>query len=77
MAGVITDFKQLELVKGGKKEKIAKRMVTEKGHKNEFERFFEMVKKGSSEYDFEANVLTTLATIKAVESVQNGSSVRL
>ena len=77
MAGVITDFKQLELVKGGKKEKIVKRMVTEKGHKNEFEKFFEMVKKGSSEYDFEANVLTTMVTLKAVESIQNGSSVRL
>jgi predicted dehydrogenase/threonine dehydrogenase-like Zn-dependent dehydrogenase len=77
MAGVITDFKQLELVKGGKKEKIAKRMVTEKGHKNEFEKFLEMVKKGSSEYDFEGNVLTTLVTLKAVESIQNGSSVRL
>ncbi|KKG99367.1 oxidoreductase [Methanosarcina mazei] len=77
MAGVITDFKQLELVKGGKKEKIAKRMVTEKGHKNEFERFFEMVKKGSSEYDFKSNVLTTMVTLKAVESIQIGSSVRL
>lgn len=77
MAGVITDFKQLELVKGGKKEKIAKRMVTEKGHKNEFEKFLEMVKKGSSEYNFEGNVLTTLVTLKAVESIQNGSSVRL
>lgn len=77
MAGVITDFKQLELVKGGKKEKISKRMVTEKGHKSEFEKFFEMVTKGSSEYDFEANILTTMATLKAVESVQNGSSVRL
>ncbi len=77
MAGVITDFKHLELVKSGKKEKIAKRMVTEKGHKNEFEKFFEMVKKVSSEYDFEANVLTTMATLKAVESVQNGSSLKL
>lgn len=77
MAGVITDFKQLELVKGGKKEKIVKRMVTEKGHKNEFEKFCDMVKQGSSEYDFEANILTTMATLKAVESIQNGSSVQL
>lgn len=77
MAGVITDFKQLEMVKGGKKEKIAKRMVTEKGHKNEFERFFEMVKKDSSEYDFDGNVLTTLATFKASESITRGSSVKL
>ena len=77
MAGVITDFKQLELVKGGKKEKIAKRMVTEKGHKNEFEKFLEMVKKGSSEYDFEANVLTTMVTLKAVESIQNGVPSKL
>jgi hypothetical protein len=40
-------------------------------------RFFEMVKKGSSEYDFEANVLTTMATLKAVESVQNGVPLKL
>lgn len=77
MAGVITDFKQLELVKGGKKEKIAKRMVTEKGHKNEFEKFLEMVKKGSSEYDFEGNVLTTMATLKAVESLQNNFPAKM
>jgi len=77
MAGVITDFKQLELVKGGKKEKIVKRMVTEKGHKKEFEKFFEMVKKGSSDYDFEGNILTTMATLKAVESVQNGVLLKL
>lgn len=77
MAGVITDFKQLELVKGGKKEKIAKRMVTEKGHKNEFEKFLEMVKKGSSENDFEGNILTTMVTLKAVESVQNGVPLKL
>ena len=77
MAGVITDFKQLEMVKGGKKEKIAKRMVTEKGHKNEFEKFLEMVKKGSSEYNFEGNVLTTLVTLKAVDSLQNNSPVKI
>jgi Trp operon repressor len=52
-------------------------MVTEKGHKNEFEKFLEMVKKGSSEYDFEANVLTTMVTLKAVESIQNGVPSKL
>jgi predicted dehydrogenase len=77
MAGVITDFKQLELIKGGKKEKIAKRMVTEKGHKNEFEKFLEMVKKGSSDYDFEGNILTCMATLKAAESLQNNSLAKI
>lgn len=76
MAGVITDFKQLELFKSGKKEKIVKRMLTEKGHKNEFERFFEIVNKGSLEYDFKENILTTMATLKALESIKNDSTIR-
>jgi len=77
MAGVITDFKKLELVKGGKRTRINKRLVTEKGHKNELDSFFERVKQGSSKYNFEDNVLTTVSTLKAIESIMAGKSAKL
>jgi predicted dehydrogenase/threonine dehydrogenase-like Zn-dependent dehydrogenase len=70
MVGNITDFKKLELVKGGKKTKIDKKLATEKGHKNELERFFEFYKQGEI-IDIKSNVLTTLATFKALESIQS------
>lgn len=70
MVGTITDFKKLELVKGGKKTKIDKKLATEKGHKNELERFFEIIKQNES-VDLESNMKTTIATFKALESIQN------
>jgi len=75
MAGVITDFKQLELVKGGNKDKIVKRMVTEKGHKNEFEKFFEIFRR-NERIDFESHIKTTIVTFKAVESIQKGLQIK-
>lgn len=71
MVGTITDFKQLELVKGGKKTKITRKLTTEKGHKSELEGFFDSLKQEQI-MELESNVKTTLATLKAVESVQNG-----
>jgi hypothetical protein len=76
MAGTITDFKKLELVKDGKSNKVNKRMVTEKGHRNELERFFGIVGQNKS-VDFESNIVTTLATFKVVESIKKIMSVKL
>ncbi|AAM32748.1 bi-domain-containing oxidoreductase [Methanosarcina mazei] len=77
MVGAITDFKQLKLVKDGKCTQINKRLITEKGHKNELENFFKMVKQGPSKYSFEENVLTTVSTLKAAEHVMSGGPVKL
>ncbi|NPE28856.1 Gfo/Idh/MocA family oxidoreductase [Methanococcoides sp. SA1] len=74
MVGVITDFKKLEMVKDGKSTKINKKMVTEKGHRNELERFFEIIDQNEST-DLESNIMTTLATFRAVESIQKRMSV--
>jgi len=76
MVGTITDFKKLELVKNGKKTKIDKKLATEKGHKKELESFFEMIKQNES-VDLESNVKTTLATFKAVESIQSRKTIEL
>ena len=76
MVGTITDFKQLVLVKGGKKTKIARKLTTEKGHKSELEVFFDSLKQEQI-IDIESNIKTTLATLKAVESVQNGTLLKL
>lgn len=76
MVGTITDFKNLELVKDGKKTKLARKLATEKGHKNELERFFEIIKQDES-VGMESNVMTTLATFRAVESIQKMMPVRL
>lgn len=76
MAGIITDFKRLEMVKGGKSNKINKRMVTEKGHRNELETFFGMLGRNEST-DLDSNIKTTLATLKAVESIQIGMPVEI
>ena len=70
MVGTITDFKNLELVKDGKKTKLARKLATEKGHKNELERFFEIIKQDES-VGMESNVMTTLATFRAVESINS------
>lgn len=71
MTGTITDFKELELVKGGKKTRITKKLITEKGHKGELEIFFDKVTKKEC-FELEYNLKTTLSTFKAVESIHNG-----
>ncbi len=76
MAGIITDFKRLEMVKGGKINKINKRMVTEKGHRNELETFFGMLGRNEST-DLDSNIKTTLATFKIMESIQNEIPVKM
>lgn len=76
MAGIITDFKRLEMVKGGKSNKINKRMVTEKGHRNELETLFEMLGRNEST-DLDSNIKTTLATFKIMESIQNEIPVKI
>ncbi len=69
MVGTITDFKKLELVKDGKSTKINKKMVTEKGHRNELEVFFGVYLLNEI-MDLKYNIITTFSTFKAVESLQ-------
>lgn len=76
MAGVISDFRELELVQGGKRKKIVKRLAAEKGHKNELERFIKLTKEGGINPLFEDNIITTFATLSAIESLNTGLTVR-
>lgn len=76
MAGIITNFKKLEMVKGGKINKINKRIVTEKGHRNELETFFGMLGRNECT-DLDSNIKTTLATLKIMESIQNEMPIKL
>lgn len=76
MVGTITDFKKLELIKSGKKIKIEKKLTTEKGHKNELEKFFSMISKN----DFtplDSNIITTYVTFKALESINIGKPLKI
>lgn len=75
MVGTITDFKRLELVKDGKRTKINRKLVTEKGHKNELEIFFNMCQQKEN-MCLESNIKTTITTFKAIESIQKGMPVK-
>lgn len=76
MVGTLTDYKKLELIKNGKSIKIEKKLTTEKGHKNELEQFFNMINKSDS-IDLTPNIVTTLATFKALESIKLGKTVKI
>jgi len=77
MVGVITDFKQLELVKGGKKTKVSRKLATEKGHKSELEGFFKAIITGNEKFTIESNFITTLSTLKSIESIKKETSIKV
>ena len=76
MAGVISDLRELELVQGGKRKKIVKRLAAEKGHKNELERFIELTNEHEV-IDLKHDIKTTLTTFKAIMSIQNEKTIQL
>jgi predicted dehydrogenase len=67
----MTDFRELLIYAGGKKEKV-KTANQDKGFVGEFEAFKEAVKSGNPAIAFESLYNTTLTTFKILESIRSG-----
>lgn len=72
MVGVLTDFRELRLVKNGKKSKTKMRLSQDKGFLEELDFFLK-----SSEDNFLDSLASTLLTLNSQESVEQGLSVAI
>lgn len=71
---VLDDFRRLELVRDGRKEIVRSRWRQDKGHRAECEAFIESVRqKKQAPISFEDIVCSTLAALRAAESVSTGN----
>ena len=76
-SAVIDNFQRLSLYQNGKKREF-KLSSVDKGHREEVRRFLVAVQEGkASPIPFDSLMATTLATLKAVESLQVGVPVEL
>ena len=67
---VLEDFRRLELVRHGRKQTFRSRFRQDKGHRAELEAFAAAVRgRGESPIPFDEIVSTTLATLRAAESL--------
>lgn len=70
-SAILSDFRKLELVSGGKKESLTS--AQDKGHKNELKHWAEAIVKGEPfEISMQSAILNTLATIYGMESAVTG-----
>jgi len=75
-AAVLEDFRQMEFVRGGRKQIVRSRWRQEKGHRNEWTAFEQAVQRGGeSPILFEEIVCSTLATFRIEESLATGKRV--
>ena len=73
---IIDDFRELRIY--GEKVKRKKLLTQDKGHKNEVELFLKAIKQGKpAPIPFEEIYLSTLATFRIIESIQNSSTISL
>ncbi len=72
----MVDFKKTIISKAGKKQKI-KTGSQEKGFVEEYKAFTAATKNGQSPISFESLYLTTLTTIRAIESINTGLKLSL
>ena len=71
---VLDDFRQLELVRGGRKETVHSRWRQDKGHRSEWDAFATAVRRQSvAPIPFEEIVCSTLATFRVNESAATGN----
>jgi hypothetical protein len=76
-SAVIDNFQRLSLYQNGKKREF-KLSSIDKGHSEEVRRFLAAVQEGkTSPIPFDSLMATTMATLKAVESLQVGVPVDL
>jgi predicted dehydrogenase len=72
---VIDDFRQIELVRNGKRKNRKDRLKQDKGHAAEIEAFIQAVRAGRSPVSPHDYFQTTLCTLLAVESMASGHSL--
>jgi predicted dehydrogenase/threonine dehydrogenase-like Zn-dependent dehydrogenase len=72
---VIDDFKQATVIKGGKKKTI-KCMSQDMGYYDELDFFFNSERQAIDEL-FQGYIYTTLATFKAIESIESDAPVKI
>ncbi len=77
-AGVLEDFRLLELVRHGRKQTFRSRLRQDKGHRGEWEAFASAIRGGAaSPIPFDEIVSTTLTTLRAAESRSSGLAVQI
>lgn len=73
---VLDDFRRLELVRHGRKQIVRARFGQDKGHRGEWQAFADAIRKPSeSPIPFAEIVLTTLVTLRTLESLHTGRPV--
>jgi predicted dehydrogenase/threonine dehydrogenase-like Zn-dependent dehydrogenase len=71
---VLDDFRQLELVREGKKQTVHSRWRQDKGHRGEWAAFASSVRQGhAAPIPFDELVCSTLATLRIQESISTGN----
>lgn len=70
---VLEDFRRLELMRNGRKERINSRWRQDKGHRSEWAAFSNSVMVGTRPIPFEEIICSTLATMRANESIATGN----
>ncbi len=75
---VLDNFRQLELVRNGRRQVIRSRLGQDKGHQGEWQTFVETIRTGTSmPIPVQELAAVSLATFRAVESLRLGQPVRL
>ena len=74
---VIDDFRQMELVRNGKRKKRKDWLWQDKGHTAEIQSFIQAVRSGNSPVDPDEYFQTTLCILSAVESLRSGRPQRV
>ena len=74
--GVLEDFRELELSRGGRKQSERSRLSQDKGHRAEWEAFLKALRSGGPpSIPFEEIVAVSLATLRALHSRRLGEPV--
>jgi predicted dehydrogenase len=75
---ILDDYRDLELVQAGKRQRYKERLRPNKGHREEWKAFVHAILNGlPTPVSIKEIVLSHLATFAALESLRQGSTVRL
>jgi len=73
---ILHNYRELKIIKDGKKNIMKTFLIQDKGHRNELKHFIESVmREGNLEKEFELAVISTLATLKAKEALNRKTEV--
>ncbi len=76
--GVLEDFRELELLRGGRRQVERSRLTQDKGHRAEWDAFLKTLRTGgAAPIPFEEIVAVSLATLRALDSRRLGEAVTI